>query len=267
MTKTINELYDFSPTSTFIFSWISSYVTDFDLWSSDVAKYLDMEYCGNFSGEKPIAPLVEVFIKDGELTEIEKSNLANIIWNRFKNKWERLSEDEALEYNPIRNYHIMQTEIPDITNTEEENSTLNSESSSSAQSSNNTSSSSEETESVNTNVVESIDTYGFNSSSAVPSAKNTTEANANDNITTNESSGEVDESGTSSATAESETTNSLNIVRTETGERTLETIGTTGNIPFTKLISDDINFWSKWNFVVNLFKDVDLVLTCPYYVS
>ena len=93
--------------------------TDFPFLEN--AALLDVEYIGNRSGDKTVAPLLDKFIEQNAeetdpfaMTAAQKNTLASIILNKFRNKWTRLQAVEEAEYNPIENYSMTEEETPDI---------------------------------------------------------------------------------------------------------------------------------------------------------
>lgn len=78
---------------------------------------LDAEYIANISGSKSVSPIVERLIAGNttkELTAEQRIILANIILNRFGTKWTKLYSLLSMEYNPIENYSMTETETPDL---------------------------------------------------------------------------------------------------------------------------------------------------------
>lgn len=94
------------------FNWktgngIFYYLQELDVpWKNlDISNILDIQYHGNYSGSKVIAPLVEAFLtEDDILTEEDKRMLAMTLYELYKVQWDRLYKILSLEYNPIENY-------------------------------------------------------------------------------------------------------------------------------------------------------------------
>ena len=73
-------------------------------WYVDgIDSLMNLEYFGNHSGQKVVAPLVRALLEDGELTDSSRESLAKVISARFMSKWNAIWEAIALslEYNPI----------------------------------------------------------------------------------------------------------------------------------------------------------------------
>lgn len=71
---------------------------------------LDLDYFG-LHGNREISPIVKSLLNDdGELTDGNKARLARIIYNRFGVQWGKLYNTLSLEYNPISNYDMTETE-------------------------------------------------------------------------------------------------------------------------------------------------------------
>lgn len=99
---------------------IFSVLQDFPVpWKdSDIAWDLDLEYHGNFSGDKIISPLVEKIKSGDTLTETEMNMLAMAILSVYGTNWAKQWETLSLEYNPIENYRMVETMTDDETVTE-----------------------------------------------------------------------------------------------------------------------------------------------------
>ena len=107
-----------------------------------ISATLDLDYMIGFSGEKYFSPLAMRMIEVacsitgvdfekflfGELTNTEKNNISgylfgasggftNIIYNRFKTKWEHIWDALNTAYNPLENYSMHQVRTPDLTHT------------------------------------------------------------------------------------------------------------------------------------------------------
>ena len=77
---------------------------------------LDLDYYGNFSGNKIISGLVEnILPSDGVLTAEEIIILCDVIMGLYSLKWGKLWETMQLDYNPIENYSMVEQMINDAT--------------------------------------------------------------------------------------------------------------------------------------------------------
>ena len=90
-------------------------------WASDVeSEILDVDFFGNYAGEKVVAPLLyQYFYQNNaqELTEVQIQFLAKIAIFRYGKNWKALYDTLSFEYNPINNYDMTETESINGTNT------------------------------------------------------------------------------------------------------------------------------------------------------
>ena len=120
------------------FKWLDNY------------EQLDLDYYLSHSGMKYISRFYSVMIEHNKTI----TDVAKIILNRFGDKWKRIYDAMMMEYNPINNYDM------------------------------------EETEDVNSKIVSKVNTgakaYGFNSIEASPTddteSESTTEGSKDDNV-------------------------------------------------------------------------------------
>lgn len=214
---------------------------------------LDVEYFGNHSGNKPVAVLIERFIEENienkldkpfTLTEDQRATLADIIYNRYKVKWQKLYAVLSLEYNPIENYSMVEEETPNI-------SRKHTVSDDYATSDEKKTKTDYTVESENEN---DVDSYGFNSETPVPTgdssgtSKTRTQGDADNNV----------ETSTHRQTGYTE--------ETESGDRKLTRAGNIGVTTSQQLIESEVELW-KWNFFDTVYSDLDKVLTLPIYIN
>lgn len=113
---------------------------------------LDIDYFGNRSGLKAESPLLLKMLcgqNVDPLTETNIRRLANIIKNKYYSNWGVLWKALVIsKYDPIENYSMIETEIPDIERKTSVKTDMKTENGASS------------------------DYYGFNSSSPVPVSKN-----------------------------------------------------------------------------------------------
>lgn len=272
-----------------IFSELSK---KFDFLSAD----MDVDYFGNVSGDKESAPLIDRFVEsnisDGmntfALTDTQRTTLAAIIARRFNVKWGKLSKIQNIEYNPIENYAMKQTETPNITH----DRTINVDNTDTENRKTATDKTTTETptdyrvtherkEATDTTTTTDNNTtanaYGFNSTNEVPtnSAKGdgtvTVKGDADKNVITDTETwlgnmttreqGEADKNTENTTTT---TKGKTTDVDTETGTRKLERSGNIGVTTSQQMLQSEIELW-QWNFIQMIYKDVDSVLTCPKY--
>lgn len=76
-------------------------------WAEETdGKAIDLEYFGNRSGSKIVAPLLEKMLTDTGLSVEAKQNIVDLIWIRFGRNWGKLWKTLTVEYNPIENYRM-----------------------------------------------------------------------------------------------------------------------------------------------------------------
>lgn len=193
---------------------------------------LDIEYFGNHSGGKFVAPVVMNLLGDTEsLLDADRIVLAKIIWTKFREPWSHLWETNVVAYNPIHNYNMSETRHleRDDTGTQDDST-----------------SSVDTTTHGRTNEVTDF-TYGMN---------NTDELGKRSDRSTSQEGGTTSTSGTGSL--DRDTTDN----RVED-----ETITRAGNIGVTttqQMLSADRELW-LWNYFDQIYKDIDSVLALPFY--
>ena len=207
------------------------------------ASDLDILYMSH-SGEKNIAPLVEYYINDNGKVAEGLSDLARLCLLRFGEQWRKRFTLLNTEYNPMENVNITET----ATTTGEETNT-NSEENTATHSTENTETYTPQltdTQTVNKS------TYGFNSTADTPTDKTTTAAEtAGGASTTNSVSGTTTNNATMNGARN----------KSETANNQIKGLkGVLGQEAALKELS-----FLKWNFIEDVFKDVDSVLTLKVY--
>ena len=85
-------------------------------WADDnIASFLDAEYYGNISGDKPISPLLEKMVEGVVMTDLEKSFVATTILALCNTNWSKEWATLAAQYNPIENYSMTEEMTDDET--------------------------------------------------------------------------------------------------------------------------------------------------------
>lgn len=99
---------------------IFSALDSFDVpWKDlEIASELDLQYHGNYSGQKIISPLVKTLLVDGELTSGNMELLGATIFTMFGDNWAKQWETLIVEYNPIENYRMVENMTDDIKTTD-----------------------------------------------------------------------------------------------------------------------------------------------------
>lgn len=99
------------------------HVQVFEWLSEEIAEYLDNEYYNFHSGDKDISKqynrLIEKYNEQfSSLTtaiQYANDNVINVVLHKYANKWNRLYDAINIDYSPLENYDMTQTETPDIT--------------------------------------------------------------------------------------------------------------------------------------------------------
>lgn len=244
---------------------IMSDLSDFNVpWANDIADgminhtFLDMGYYQHSAG-KTISPFIwnladmesqlESTHELDELTAAQRTKIAGTIHTIYSRKWDRLWNLYKMDYNPIQNYNISETENTDTdnsstyTNTGTITNVLDSDGT--------------QTGTVGTASTGSInnDVFGFNSSSAVPydKADGATNTTRTDNLANSE---------------DSTHTETRNLGSSETGthdtDRTLTRSGNIGVTTTQRMFESEIDVW-KWNFFKSVFADIDQICCLDVY--
>lgn len=195
---------------------------------------LDLDYFGNHSGAKFVAPIVMHMIDSEslELLDTDRVALAKIIWIKFAEPWRHLWETNVAAYNPIHNYDMTDTRTLIREDTEKSDDTRNSV---------------DTTENERNSGTDDY-VYGMNSDQDGPGRRDTRSDSEErgDNTSVNVS---IDEANRKKDTDEVETT-----MRS-------------GNIGVTTtqaMLKSERELW-MWNFFDQVYKDIDSVLALPIY--
>lgn len=234
-------------------------------WSRD-ASTLDIEYYGNHSGSKRISPLVRRIMGTSEtLSETNLDTLASIAMASYGTKWAKLYATLSLEYNPIQNYDMTETETG--SGTENETTNEDKSHSSSSNRSNQNVRTDDLTDGENTTVMESSDLtqniYGANSTTPVPSERSDTSRNGS-NYRNRTQTGTVTDaySGTDSESGSED--NQIIRDKDTTNSRTLRRSGNIGVTTSQQMIEAERSLWF-WNFWQVVFADMDQLLALRIY--
>lgn len=197
------------------------------------SEYLDLDYFGNHSGCKFIAPVVANMVdaETGELTDSDRETLAKIIWLKFQSPWTHLWETNVISYNPIHNYNM--TDTRDLVRGDQETHSDVRDSVDSTE---------------HGRTTESKDfTYGMNNTD--PDGKPTDRSSS--------------EEGGETVVTTQDTANRNSV----SGRQESETIQRSGNIGVTttqQMLSSERELW-MWNFFDQVYKDIDTVLALSVY--
>lgn len=289
-----------NPSSTGIFSQLQ--YLDVPWKTLNIAAQLDINYHLNRSGKKIVSPLIESYTDNEEsLTVAQKTEIAGAVFAIYGDKWSKLYELLSLEYNPISNYDMTETEeIEGETSNSlhrtgtETTSGTGTDAHAYTGSQTNADTGTETTTHTGTKGVVTNDTstgssegatdntvYGFNSTTGVNDS-------GSENTTTAESERDVTETTTDDLTdtrtdalthtrtdnlTDTETRNltdqlTRNTTDAETGSNSVtRTLTRSGNIGVTtsqQMIESTIELW-RWNFFIQVFEDLDTILTISTY--
>ena len=247
---------------------------------------LNHQYYINRSGKKIVSPLIENYTDNTDsLSSAEKSEIADIVYNIFGDKWNKLYELLSLEYNPIHNYDMTETEEIEGTNATETTRTgtdttqgtgtdtiTHTGTQATAHTGTIGVSSSESTQGT-TNGNTSTEIYGFNSSEGVPdtdvgTSSGVTASKSGTETTTHNDTDTRTDNLTDTETRNTTDTTTHNTTDATEGENTTSrTLTRSGNIGVTttqQMILSSIDLY-QWNFFNQVFEDIDTILTIKTY--
>ena len=218
---------------------VFSYLNTFDVpWKNfTTPAELDIAYHGGRSGGKIISPLVDNMVSDGQLTPETASVIAMSILAVNGRNWSKLWDTLNLDYNPIENYRMTETEQARGENTASDTETIfgSSENSGEGQAS--------------TSGNNATNVFGFNSENAVGADTGTTDTETSSTQSTTVSTNETRETENSGTT---------------TNERTLTRSGNIGVTTSQQMIESERSLWD-WYFFDVVFRDLDKMLTLSIY--
>lgn len=281
MYKTLNEVNPTGMVGDGLFSKIRSptIIDNFD------ASQIDMMYYNSY-GQRIISPLVDNLL--GEASTLSAENvqlLADLVATRYSKKWERLYEVYSIEYNPIQNYNMSETE-GEIVDTEqsttgEVSNTLTTEAEvTTSETTTHDGSETIDRDTTDTetrtgtgtaNTTNSV--YGFNSATDVNSDKAVGSTTTTDSISR---TGAEDVSTTNdyNDTTSGSTTNEISTTTAEESSQTNNTnqnrsrmLTRAGNIGVTtsqQMLQSELDLWN-WDIFKTIFDDVNKILTLKIY--
>lgn len=238
MKITLNDIFTDWLSGVGIFSYLTTAATGGLPWTMS-ASAADLDYHGNYSGDKLAAPLLIKMLKadSGTVSEAHKAQLASIIYQRFIDNWTKRWEALQLSYEPLENYSMTETEDIEGTNT---GTVGNISSLTGSGSRNNTQT---------TEVESNKSVYGFDSATASPSEDQT-------------DSGEVTDAETTTESQSGSNTRTDNLAHTI--ERVLTRSGNIGVTTSQQMLQSELEI-RAYDFIVSVYKDIDSVLTIPVY--
>ena len=269
---------------------ILSDLSDFNVpWSDDVTSgdisvtFLDMGYYTR-SANKIVAP----FIIDiagitnpcetlTPLTTEQRTKIAGILYNIFHRKWDRIWNLSLVEYNPISNYDMTESEtigvdIHDVrSNTGTVTNVVDDTLRETGTVTNVTDTDTSQTGTVSDSGTNSVDNgiFGFNSTTAVGS--NSSDGTVNNTRTDNlHGTDDTTDTRTDNLTKDRDIsdTETRNIYDNLTADRdTQRSLSRSGNIGVTtsqQMVRDELEVW-QWNFFQMVFEDIDSICCLEIY--
>lgn len=283
----LNDVFPDWLTGAGIFSALNS----FDVpWKEEITPtLLDIEYHGNYSGSKNVSPVISrILQKDNSetLTNARRAALANTIYSLNAVRWKRLWDTLDMEYNPLNNYDMSESEgiTTEVDNTRH-NTGTQTNANTGTQTNANTGTVTETNTGTQTNANTGTVTdaangsdvskrYAFNSTGAVNTAEGTvTNGNTRTDNTIETRTDNLTDTRTDN-TLETRTDNTTetrtdNLTETEDLNREeTRTLTRSGNIGVTssmQLINQERET-DMWNiFYSVIFPDIDKILTISAY--
>lgn len=215
-----------------IFTALEDLSVDLPWQDSVESTTLDIEYFGNRSGAKFSAPVVMNLLGETqELLDSDREILAKIIVAKFKEPWKHLWDTNVIAYNPIHNYNM--TDRREMAKGESEAKAVSDS---------------------------SVDTTthgrGNEVQENVAGLNNTNNKGKLADVSISQETGTTEVSG--ERNSKDDTVRASNEV---------ETTARSGNIGVTTtqaMLTAEREVW-MWNFFDQVYKDVDSVLSLPFY--
>ena len=233
--------------------------------SAELAHRLDLVYHGNHSGDKYISPLVEKLLDDDIIKSTDVATLANIIYDINGENWKKLWEVNTIEYNPLSNYDMTETEHVESEGTNTGTITTDNDSTNTGtvgtvgNNSNSTNVNSSNSSSGNTDT----NVFGFNSETSVGDSEVSSGTTSTD-ASTSTSNDSINTTVTNNLTSTDDTTVTNNLA---SSDKTVRTLSRTGNIGVTtsqQMAQSSIDL-ARWKFFETVFNDIDAILTLSVY--
>lgn len=267
-------------------------------WAEDTPDLdsLDALYLYQHSGEKYVAPLMNMFLTDGKLTQQGINNCSKMAASLWFPKWTRLWNVMTAEYNPLENYNMHEEEDTAPTGTEttelefsgSETDTLaksgtethtRAESGTETDTLSHTGNDTVRTQGTAANNKEANSVYGFNSSVAVPTSETT--VNTDSTVTTTPgvtdtknktfTNRQTTDTDTFTNRQDTDTKTFLNRKNTETKSfedrnthRELDRTGNIGTVTAQDMYLQELEV-AKYNFWLQVFEDLDSTICLDCY--
>lgn len=247
---------------------------------------LDLLFFTSYAG-RSIAPIVNYFGSDDDLSDADLTNLSALILSVYKQKWDKLKAVALLEYDPIHNFkdemheEIVGTDDKTVDDTGTRKNTGTQENTGSIK---NTGTQDNEYQKLNTGTQDNDGTLNRTVDADIAGFNSATHSNANldtiNETTHNEREDNLAENGTSQRTdnlteqqsfARTDnltTTNDLQQVTDDDYTRTRDYVrtGNIGNITYQSMLKQEIELW-KWNFIKQVLDDVKEFCTISIYMD
>lgn len=259
---------------------ILSDLSDFSVpWSDSgiSTTFLDMGYYSR-SAQKIVSPIViDVSDNSQPLNTEQRTKLAGIVFTLFSRKWERFWDILNVEYNPISNYDMTETESigVDIHDVRSNTGTITNVTDDTLRETgtvtNVIDTDTSQTGTVSDSGTNSVDNgiFGFNSDTAVGS--NSSDGSVSNTRTDNlHGTDDTTDTRTDNLTKDRDIsdTETRNIYDNLTGDRdTQRTLNRSGNIGVTtsqQMIESELELW-QWNFFKSVYEDIDSICCLDVY--
>lgn len=256
----LNDMFSEWATGGGIFTALQS--MDIPWKTESISDQLDLEYHGNWSGDKIISPLLEKYVEGDTITSEESAVIAGVVFNMFSPYWVKQWATLSAEYNPLNNYDMVEEYEEDNSMTYGKSHTRTDNLAHSETIGNTRTDNLTETDSPGQISFEQDYVYGFNSATSEPSAEKRV---------TMSGSGTVTNTGTQTDSGSRSGSNTGTVTDADTGkdqgekDYTLERHGNIGIMSSQDLIRLEHDLW-KWNFFMDVvFPDLDKILTLQVY--
>lgn len=235
-------------------------------WKSEnISTSLDLDYHGNWSGDKYISPLLyKLLPEDTVIIPAETINqLAQAIYNINIRNWSKLWATLSFSYDPIQNYSMTEQMSDDETVTEYGKTRIRTDNLSSQRTDNLThSKTGTESDDRDRTENDANDIYGFNSSD--PSHADKTATTVTDDSTHTYAVTDTD-TGTETTLNTGTQADADSGSDTQTRNYTLTRSGNIGVTTSQQMIQSERDLW-VWNFFRDvIYPDIDRVLTIQIY--
>lgn len=265
ITRTLNDLYPNGIVSG-IFSDLQSLPVP---WKDlGIQNKLDIAYHGN-NGNRLISPMLDVLEKNNPISALHRSDVANILWSLYGERWKHLYDTLFFDYNPIENYRMV----------EEENGTESGTTSGTSADTITNSGNVTTLQTLNTQDEDTVNktrtddmsdardnmVHGFNSSAGVMSDSSTTDSDGTHTETGTDTMKHTGTINTVNTDATSMTDNGTTSgSHSDENHRTLTRSGNIGVTTSQQMIESERMLWD-FNYFHKVFDDINKTLTLLIY--